>query len=80
MAAARTKTRVALFLVLIAMSLASYAGAYFVMQRTALTGTNGEGVFTVRYYSADWHVVLFQPAAAVESVIRGRDIQVAYIP
>ena len=80
MARVQAKTRVVLLLVLLGMGLASYAGAYFLMQRTAQTGTNAAGLFTVRYYGADWHVVLFQPAAAMESTIRGRDIQVEYTP
>jgi hypothetical protein len=78
MAPARARIRVALFVAMITMSLASYAGAYFLMQVSAQTGTNGAGQFTVRYYPADWHVVLFQPAAAIESSIRGRDIQIEY--
>jgi hypothetical protein len=80
MARVQPKMRAVLLLALLGTGLASYCGAYFLMQRTAQTGTNAAGVFTVRYYSADWHAVLFQPAAFIESVVRDRDIQVEYTP
>jgi hypothetical protein len=61
--------------------LLSYGGAYVVMQsKTAQTGTNGSDAFTVRYYSADWHVVLFRPLAEIESVLRNHEIQLQYVP
>ena len=79
MSKARSRLILALLLASIPASFASYAIAYFLMQ-TAQTGRNAGGVFTVRYFPTDWHVVLFQPAATVESVIRQRDIQVEYTP
>jgi hypothetical protein len=48
------------------------------MQQRAATGTNGQSTFTVRYFAADWQVVLFQPAAYIEAAGLRRDVQVAY--
>jgi len=76
----RSRLIVVVLLASIPVSLVSYGAGYVVTQNTARTATNAGGVFTVRYYPTDWHVVLFQPAAAVESAIRGHDIQVEYSP
>ena len=65
----------------VALFLLSYCGAYVATQsRPAQTGRNGGGTFTVRYYPADWHVVLFGPLAALETVLSSRDVQLEYVP
>jgi hypothetical protein len=70
----------AMIAVLVAMFAASYCGAYFVMQRATWFKTGPNGVFVVRRYSADWQVVLFQPAAKVESMICNHQVQLQYTP
>jgi len=71
----------AMIAVLIAMFLASYCGAYFVMQRSATQRGRGlRGVLIVRRYSADWQVVLFRPAAKVESVLLKRKVYLEFEP
>jgi hypothetical protein len=69
-----------LLLAMLQLVLASYVGAYFLTQETAHTGTNGVETFTVRYYPTEWHVVLFQPAAAIESVLCNRETDVQFTP
>jgi hypothetical protein len=69
-----------LLLGMLQLAVGSYVGAYFLTQESSQTGTNGVERFTVRSYPTAWHVVLFQPAAAIESVLRNRDIDVEFIP
>jgi hypothetical protein len=58
--------------------IAAYPATYFAAQIKTVTGTNDINSFTIRYYSSDWQVVLFQPAAQMESAIRQHDVPVAY--
>lgn len=58
--------------------LATYTAAYFATPIKTAVGTNGISSFTVRYYSSDWQVVAFQPAAMLESACRQHEVQVAY--
>jgi hypothetical protein len=73
------RSSLTLAVLFVAGSFAIYFGAYFAAQKFTDTGTNGRGRFTVRYYATDWQMVAFMPAAAVESVIRREDVQVAYV-
>jgi hypothetical protein len=77
---ARLTAFISLLFTAILLLLMTYWGAYFLTQKGAATGTNSEGTFTVRTYPTEWHVVLFSPAAAIESAISRRDIQVEYNP
>ena len=62
--------------ILLAALLASYPGAYLALGKGGASVSNG-GQFT-RVYETDWQVILFAPAARVETAIRGREVLLLY--
>ncbi len=74
----RRSIGIAMLAYLLIVWIGTYTAAYVGTQIKSAAGTNGPGRFIVHYYSADWQVVAFQPAAAIESAIRRHEVQVAY--
>jgi hypothetical protein len=59
-------------------ALGVYSCAYFMLGET-LGGPPGGPPFA-RCYSAQWQVMLFTPAAAVESKVRGSNVALLHFP
>ena len=69
----------ALVLAVVVLPLAVYFGGYFRMGGLG-TISNGRETKKCRVYSAQWQMVVFRPAAQVESFLTGEEIETAHIP
>jgi hypothetical protein len=68
----------AIAVIVVALLAATLYGVAYIAIGTAATATIGPQRLNVRVYSYEWQECLFRPAAKVESVLSGQEMETAH--